>query len=223
MQRGEVGAEVAAVDRREAVGLDAGMGGDEEVRDEIESWAPMASIAQEDLAGEVGGCRGDGVVEDVEQIKVGLRRLHLGIGDGKLRKGDGRDDQLAFAGSSLEAVPPGLPAGLLSGEKEKNGTIKGGAHGGEESGGFRARQLDGPTQFIHDFEHGPVAPWVRCGLPKLLPRLGWDGLGRFEKGGCFIEFENIARLEMEPIANMHRNGDLTFGGKGRLHELIGKR
>ena len=55
--------------------MDAGMSGDEEVRDEIESWAPIASIAEEDLAGEVGGCRGDRFVEDVEQIEVGLRRL----------------------------------------------------------------------------------------------------------------------------------------------------
>jgi hypothetical protein len=69
--------------------LDTGVGGDEEIRDEIEAWPAMAPVAQEDLAGEVSGRRGDGIVEDVEEIQVCLSRFHIGIGDGKLCKGDG--------------------------------------------------------------------------------------------------------------------------------------
>ena len=35
------------------------------------------------------GDEGDRIVEDVEEIQVCLSRLHLGVGDGKFRKGDG--------------------------------------------------------------------------------------------------------------------------------------
>ena len=125
-QAGKVGAEVATVEGGEAVCLNAGVGGDEKVRDEVQAWSAVAPVAQEDLAGEVSGRRGDGIVEDVQQIQVCQSRFHMGIGDGKLRKGDGRDDQFALACRSLEAIAPCLPAGLFPGEEEENVTIEGG-------------------------------------------------------------------------------------------------
>ena len=82
---------------------------------------------------------------------------------------------------------------------------------------------DGSTQFIHDLEDAHVSPWVSRGLPKLLPSRRWNGLGGFEKGGGFIEFEDVSRLEVKPVTDMNWNGDLTFRSKGSSHERICKR
>ncbi len=71
-QCGEVRAEVAAVEGGEAVCLDAGVGGDEEIRDEVQAWSAVAPVAQEDLASEVSGRWGDGIINDVEAIPPGF-------------------------------------------------------------------------------------------------------------------------------------------------------
>ena len=86
--------------------MDAGVGGDEEIRDEVEARPAVAPIAQKNLTGEVSGRRGDGIVKDVKKVQVCLSHFHRGIGDGELRKGDGRDDQLALAGCRLKAISP---------------------------------------------------------------------------------------------------------------------
>ena len=130
---------IATVEGGEAVGLNAGVGGDENIRDEVQAWPAVTPVAQENLTSEVSGRRGDGIVVDVEEIQVRLNRFHLRISDGKLRKGDGRDAQLAFAGRKLEAIPPYLPARLFSGEKEENGTVEGGAHGVDDLSWLRGR------------------------------------------------------------------------------------
>ena len=88
-QAWEVRAEIATVERCDSVCLDAGVGGNEKVRDEVQARPAVPPVAQEDLASEVSGRRGDGIVDYVEEIQVCLSRFHTGIGDGKLRKGDG--------------------------------------------------------------------------------------------------------------------------------------
>ena len=49
-QSGEIGAKIAAINRGEAIGLGAGVGGDEEVRDEMLARSAFAPVAQKHLA-----------------------------------------------------------------------------------------------------------------------------------------------------------------------------
>lgn len=58
--------------------------------------------------------------------------------------------------------------------------------------------------------------WPRVGglTSELLPGLGRNGFCSFEKRRGVIKFVLVIRLEMEPIPNMNRNGDLPLGGKG---------
>ena len=88
-QSGEVGAEVAAVKGGETVGLHTGVGGDEEVGDELLAWPTLAPIAQGYLAGEVSGGGCDGIVSDTEGVEPSECLVNAGKPDGTLRKNDG--------------------------------------------------------------------------------------------------------------------------------------
>lgn len=88
-QSGEVGSEVAAINGRETVGLHTGMGGDEEIRDEVLAWPALAPIAQEHLAGEVSGGGCHGIVGDTEGVELGECLVHAGKPDGTLGKNNG--------------------------------------------------------------------------------------------------------------------------------------
>jgi len=62
-------AQVAAVDGGEAVGLDSGVGGDEEIGDEMLAWTAGLAVALEGETGKVGGGGRDGIVGDGEPVE----------------------------------------------------------------------------------------------------------------------------------------------------------
>ena len=63
----EVGPEVASVGGGQAVGLHGGVGGNQEIGDEMLAWSAFAPIAEEGLACEVGGLWRDGVEVDLDR------------------------------------------------------------------------------------------------------------------------------------------------------------
>jgi hypothetical protein len=101
----------------------------------------------------------------------------------------------------------------LAEKAEQNRRIDGGSHGS-----LWWWQLHGTAQLIHDFIHGQPSPRVFPSFSKLFPSLGRNGFGGFEEWGGFIELKNVAWFEVQPVANMDRDGDLAFGSKGRLHD-----
>ena len=70
-QCGEVRADIATVEGGEAVGLNTGVGGDEEIRECVCARTALAPITKENLAGEVSGGGADGIVGDAEGVKIG--------------------------------------------------------------------------------------------------------------------------------------------------------
>jgi hypothetical protein len=44
----------------------------------------------------------------------------------------------------------------------------------------------------------------------LLPGFGRNGLGGFQKWGVFIEFQDVARLEVKTVADVDGDGDLAL-------------
>lgn len=129
----EITPEVATVDGGETVGLDAGVGGDKEIGEKIEVRSTFATVAKENLAGEVGGGGFDRVVVDVEPFQIGASGFESRIGHGELGEGRGREDQCPFASGGLEQVSPWFPAGLFAAEQDEDGAIEGGAHENDEA------------------------------------------------------------------------------------------
>ena len=82
----------------------------------------------------------------------------------------------------------------------------------------RVGQLYGTTQLVHDFGNIHAFPRVFGLPPKLFPSLGRNAFSGFEEGGGFIEIKDVAWFEVQPVANMDRDGDLAFGSKGCLHD-----
>ena len=124
----EVRAEVAAIDCGESVGLHRGMRRDEEIRDEVVAWPSLASVTQEDPAGQICGSGLDGVVDDVETVQVLLSGFQGWVSNGILGKYDGAEEEFALMGGSLEAIAPRLPSVLFADELDQDGTVEGGAH-----------------------------------------------------------------------------------------------
>lgn len=54
-ERWKTGATITAIERSEAGGLNAGVGGDDQVGDPLEALTAVAAVAQEDLASKRGG------------------------------------------------------------------------------------------------------------------------------------------------------------------------
>ncbi len=79
VQRGEVGAEVAAIYRGEAVGLHTGVGGDQEIGNEVLAGSAFSPIAEKNLAGEVGGRGFDRFIKNVEAIQVEAGGFERGV------------------------------------------------------------------------------------------------------------------------------------------------
>ncbi len=65
----------------------------------------------------------------------------------------------------------------------------------------------------------PSLPWIHGVTSEFVPGLGIDSLGRLEKWGVLVELEDIAGLEVKPIADQNRNGDLPLGCKSCSHGL----
>lgn len=95
-QRREVGAEVAAINRSEAVRLGAGVCGDEKIREEMLAWPALAPITQKRLAGQVSCFRGEGVVDQAQRFKLGLGFPGIGKANRTLRKNGWTKEQAAF-------------------------------------------------------------------------------------------------------------------------------
>lgn len=68
----------AAVHGGKAVGLRAGVGGDEEVRDEVSARSAFAQVAQEHLAGQVSALRRESIVNKTEGDELGQGLLGVG-------------------------------------------------------------------------------------------------------------------------------------------------
>ena len=125
----EVGPEVASVGGGQAVGLHGGVGGNQEIGDEMLAWSAFAPIAEEGLACEVGGLWRDGVEVDLDRLEL----LQGGFGGGKtggtLGKNDGINEKRAFGGGLGERMAPPFPAGLASLQENHHRRIKRGSHG----------------------------------------------------------------------------------------------
>jgi len=168
-QSGEVGAEVAAVEGGETVGLHTGVGGDEEVGDELLAWPTLAPIAQEYLAGEVSGGGGDGIVSDTEGVEPGACLVNAGKSDGTLRKNDGTKRKAALFGGTIEGGTSPLPASLTPEDAEEHGGIDGCSHGAALVGISTGPRRSSITSIVVRSGQGSFHPLANS--PKL--GVGW--------------------------------------------------
>lgn len=146
----------------------------------------------------------------MEAVQVGEGRFHAGIGDGEFGESDRGDDQFALKGRQLKAVPPSLPTGFFPVQEDQDRAVEGGAHGGGCSRLSGRRQFDRSPQLVQDLWDVQPGPRVRGIGSKLLPGFGRNGLGGFQKWGGFIEFQDVARLEVKTVADVDGDGDLAL-------------
>ena len=75
-------------------------------------------------------------------------------------------------------------------------------------------KFDWSPQLVEKFWDAPPGPGVGGIGSELIPGFGRNGFGGFQKGGGFMEFEDIARLEVKTVADGDGDGDLTVGRVG---------
>ena len=121
-------AQVAAIDGDEAVGLDLGVGGDEEIGNEVLARTAGLPIALEGLSCQVGGLRSDGLVGDGEAGEEFHQTVSVGGGWRKLGKGNRADDERTFRCGLQESLKPQLMAGLAFDDGPQDGGIERGDH-----------------------------------------------------------------------------------------------
>ena len=119
-QPGEIAAKVAAIGPGESVGLKRGMGGDNEVGDQVLARPALSAVGAKVASCEHRRIQGRGAVDDREAVQKRLQFSSIENRGEKLGCHDIANHEFAFGARPDQSLGPSTPLGLTLGDGEQN-------------------------------------------------------------------------------------------------------